>query len=83
MHISLERPRFFVNLQGKLKWLQRKLRNKIKGSANYRKAQQEIRKLHEYIHVVRREFHILTAHQLCDEVGMIFAEDRHLPPHIG
>ena len=74
----VERPRFFVDLQSKLKWLQRKLRNKIKGSANYRKAQHEIRKLHEYIHVVRREFHIQTAHRLCDEVGMIFAEDLNL-----
>ena len=48
----VERLRFFVDLQSKLKWLQRKLRNKIKGSANYQKAQHEIRKLHEYIHVV-------------------------------
>ncbi|MHC5828752.1 MAG: RNA-guided endonuclease TnpB family protein, partial [Nostoc sp.] len=28
----VKRPRFFVDLQSKLKWLQRKLRNKIKGS---------------------------------------------------
>ncbi|HBE30691.1 MAG TPA: transposase, partial [Cyanobacteria bacterium UBA11368] len=32
----IERPRFFVDLQSKLRWLQRKLRNKKKGSANYR-----------------------------------------------
>ncbi len=43
----IQRPRFFVDLQGKLKWLQRKLRNKKQGSANYRKVQAKIRPLHE------------------------------------
>jgi putative transposase len=74
----VERPRFFVDLQGKLKWLQRKLRNKKKGSANYRKTQAKIRQLHEHIHNVRREFHFLTAHKLCDIAGMIFAEELNL-----
>jgi putative transposase len=74
----VERPRFFVDLQSKLRWLQRKLRNKKKGSANYRKIQAKIRKLHEHIYNVRREFHFLTAHKLCDIAGMIFAEDLNL-----
>jgi len=34
--------------------------------------------VHEYIFNTRREFHILTAHQLCNEVGMIFYEDLNL-----
>jgi putative transposase len=74
----VERPRFFVNLQSQLRWLQRQLRNKRIGSANYRKIQVKIRQLHEHIHNVRREFHFLTAHQLCDSAGMIFAEDLNL-----
>jgi putative transposase len=74
----VERPRFFVDLQSKLRWLQRKLRNKRIGSANYRKIQAKIRALHEHIHNVRREFHFLTAHKLCDVAGMIFAEDLNL-----
>jgi putative transposase len=74
----VERPRFFVDLQSKLRWLQRKLRNKIKGSANYRKIQAKIRKLHEHIYNVRREFHFLTAQKLCDIAGIIFAEDLNL-----
>jgi len=69
------RPKFFVQLQSKLKWLQRQLKDKVKGSNNYRSCQHKIRQLHEHIHVVRREFHFLVAHQLCDGVGMIFAED--------
>ncbi len=74
----VERPCFFVDLQSKLRWLQRKLRNKKKGSVNYRKIQAKIRKLHEHIYNVRREFHFLTAHKLCDSAGMIFAEDLNL-----
>lgn len=72
------RPKFFVQLQSKLKWLQRQLKDKVKGSNNYRKAQRKIALLHEHIHVVRREFHFKVAHQLCDEIGMIFAEDLNL-----
>lgn len=74
----VERPLFFVDLQSKLRWLQRRLKNRRKGSANYRKAIHKIRKLHEYIYNTRREFHFQTAHRLCDEVGMIFAEDLNL-----
>lgn len=74
----VERPRFFADWQSQLRWLQRQLRNKKKGSANYRSIQAKIRALHEHIHNVRREFHFLTAHQLCDNAGMIFAEDLNL-----
>ncbi|KJH72274.1 RNA-guided endonuclease InsQ/TnpB family protein [Aliterella atlantica] len=74
----IARPKFFIQLQSKLKWLQRQLKDKVKGSNNYKKAQKQIAKLHEHIHNTRREFHFLTAHQLCDGVGMIFAEDLNL-----
>ncbi len=63
----IARPKFFVQLQSKLKWLQRQLKDKVKGSNNYRKAQKQIAKLHEHIHNTRKEFHFLTAHQLCDD----------------
>lgn len=72
------RPKICVELQGKLKWLQRQLKDKVKGSNNYRRAQRQIARLHEHIHSTRREFHFLTAHQLCNGVGMIFAEDLNL-----
>jgi len=74
----VERPKFFNSLQSKLRWLQRKLKNKTKGSANYRKAQHKIRRLHERIYDTRKQFHINTAHALCDGVGMVFAEDLNL-----
>jgi putative transposase len=74
----VDRPLFFIQLQSKLKWLQRQLKDKFIGSNNYRKAQRQIAKLHEHIHSTRREFHFLVAHQLCDGVNMIFAEDLNL-----
>ncbi len=74
----IARPKFFIQLQSKLKWLQRQLKDKVKGSNNYRSSQRQIAKLHEHIHNTRREFHFLMAHQLCDGVGMIFAEDLNL-----
>lgn len=72
------RPKFFIQLQSKLKWLQRQLKDKVLGSSNYRKAQHKIRQLHEHIYNTRREFHFLVAHQLCNDVGMIFAENLNL-----
>ncbi len=74
----VERPKFFNSMHSKLRWLQRKLKNKTKGSANYRKAQHKIRRLHERIYDTRKQFHINTAHALCDGVGMVFAEDLNL-----
>lgn len=74
----IARPKFFVQLQSKLKWLQRQLKDKVLGSNNYRSCQRQIALLHEHIHNTRREFHFLVAHQLCNGVGMIFAEDLNL-----
>jgi len=76
------RPKFFVQLQSKLKWLQRQLKDKVKGSSNYRIAQHKIRQLHEHIQNTRREFHFLVAHQLCDGVNMIFVEDLRQDPQL-
>ena len=85
--ILVARPKFFVQLQSKLKWLQRQLKDKVKGSNNHKKAQKQIAILHEHIHNTRKEFHFLVAHQLCDGIqfgdkpckgGMIFAEDLNL-----
>lgn len=72
------RPRFFVELQGKLRWLQRKLRNKKKGSKNMRKTQLKVARLHERIHDTRKNFHYQVAHHLCDEMSMVFTEHLNL-----
>ncbi|MBW4549088.1 MAG: transposase [Symplocastrum torsivum CPER-KK1] len=72
---QIVRPRFFVELQRKLRLLQQRASHKVKGSNNWRKAQAKVARLHEHIHDSRSYFHFKLAHQLCDGVGMIFAED--------
>jgi len=72
---TIARPRFFVDLQRKLKLLQQRASHKKLGSNNWRKAQAKVARLHEHIHDTRKDFHFKLAHQLCDKAGMIFAED--------
>lgn len=72
---QVKRPRFFNRLHRKLELLQRRLRNKQKGSNNRRKLNQKIARVHEHIGSCRREFHFQLAHQLCDQAEIIFVED--------
>ncbi len=74
----IARPKFFVELQSKLKWLQRRLSKKQKGSKNRLKAIQKVAKLHEHIYNTRKNFHYQVAHHLCDQAQTIFAEDLNL-----
>ncbi len=74
----LARPKFFVSLQSKLKLLQQRMSRKKKGSSNWQKAAKKVAKLHEHISNSRKDFHYKVANQLCDEAGMIFAEDLNL-----
>ncbi|MBK4729704.1 transposase [Oxynema sp. CENA135] len=70
-----ERPKFFKSMQRQLKLLQRRAARKQKGSQNWEKAQIEVARMHHRIANRRRDFHLKTAHQLCDRVQTIFAED--------
>ncbi|MBD2499102.1 transposase [Anabaena azotica FACHB-119] len=74
----IDRPRFFVDGQRKLKLLQRQLKRKKKGSRKSRQLHQRIAKDHEYISNSRKDFHFKTAHHLCDQGQSIFAEDLNL-----
>ena len=74
----IARPKFFVELQSKLRWLQRRLSNKQKGSKNWHKAREKVAKLHENIYNTRKNFHYQVAHHLCDQAQIIFAEDLNL-----
>ena len=71
----VKRPRFFNQLYGKLKSLQKRLKNKQKGSSNWRKLQAKIARLHQKIHDTRKDWQFKLAHRLCDQAGMIFVED--------
>ena len=74
----IARPKFFVELQSQLKWLQRRLSKKQKGSKNWHKAREKVAKLHEHIYNTRKNFHYQVAHHLCDQANIIFAEDLNL-----
>lgn len=73
--LTLPRPKFFVELERKLKLLQRIVSRKKLGSNNWYKAQQKVAKLHEHISNTRKHFHWQIAHFLCSQAGTIFVED--------
>jgi putative transposase len=72
---QVKRPRFFGRLQRKLKLLQRRLKTKHKGSANWLKLQKKIGRVHQRMADTRKDWHFKLAHHLCDSAGMIFVED--------
>lgn len=72
---SVERPKFLKSLQSRLKVLQRRASRKKKRSTNWEKAQIKVASLHHYIANTRKDFHLKTAHNLCDQAQTIFAED--------
>ncbi len=74
----IHRPKFYVDAQSKLKLLQRNSKRKIKGSNNWVKYQSTVAKLHEHISNSRKDYHFKVAHHLCNQAGMIFAEDLNL-----
>lgn len=76
--LTLPRPRFFVDLERKLRSLQKKVSRKVKGSNNRRKAQKKVSKLHEKIANTRSDYHWKLAHQICDTAGMVFVEELNL-----
>ncbi|MEW5861659.1 MAG: transposase [Cyanobacteriota bacterium] len=74
----VERPRFFVDAQSKLKLLQRRASPKKKGSKNWRKVNQKIALLHEHISNSRKNWHFKLSHHLCNQAGIIFVEELNL-----
>jgi putative transposase len=73
--LTLSRPRFFVDLERKLKSLQQRVSKKTKGSNNRKKAQKRVSKLYEKIANTRSDYHWKLAHHICDTAGMVFVED--------
>ena len=71
----ISRPRFFNRLHGKLKSLQRKLKNKQKGSNNWHRLNQKIARLYQKISDTRTDWQFKLSHHLCDRAGGIFVED--------
>ncbi|QCS49372.1 transposase [Picosynechococcus sp. PCC 11901] len=74
----IARPQFFVEAQHRLKVLNRAVARKQKGSKNQQKACQRVARFYERIANRRKDFHRKLAHHLCDQAGMIFAEELNL-----
>ena len=73
--LVLPRPKFLNKALRKIKLLQKKLRNKKKGSNKWQQLNHRIALLYEAVANKRKEYHFSLAYQLCDGVGMIFVED--------
>ncbi|MBW4621031.1 MAG: transposase [Cyanosarcina radialis HA8281-LM2] len=70
-----ERPKFFKSMQSQMKLLQRKAAKKQQGSNNREKALTKVARMHHRINNRRKDFHLKTAHKLCNQAQTIFAED--------
>jgi len=70
--------KFLKQSESWLKVLQRKLKNKKKGSRRWKEISRRIARIHEKITNARKDFFYKTAHHLCDQAGMIFVEDLNL-----
>jgi putative transposase len=73
--VIVKPPKFFKNLQSRLKVLQRRLSRKKKRSKNYEKQRLKVARLHHHIDNTRKDFHYKQAHALCDAGDTVFMED--------
>ncbi len=73
--VLVKPPKFFRQMQGKLKLLQRRLSRKQKRSKNYEKQRLKVARMHHTIDNTRRDFHFKQAHELCNTGDMVFMED--------
>jgi putative transposase len=73
--VLVKPPKFFKQMQGKLKLLQRRLSRKQKRSKNYEKQRLKVARMHHTIDNTRKDFHFKQAHELCNAGDMVFMED--------
>ena len=73
--VIVKPPKFFKELQSRLKVLQRRLSRKNKRSKNYEKQRIKVARIHHQIDNTRKDFHFKQAHTLCDAGDMVFMED--------
>ncbi len=71
----IKTPEFVLRAARKLKSLQRRLKNKIKGSVNWLRLQKKIAKLHFKVANRREDWLYKLAHHFCAVTDNIFVED--------
>ena len=74
----IKTPKFVLQAARKLKSLQRRLKNKIKGSNNWLKLQKKIASLHFKVANRREDWLYKLAHHFCSITDNIFVEDINL-----
>jgi len=88
---KVENPRYFVEMQKKLRIAQRSLSRKKKGSANYRDALQKVAKIHEKIKRQREHFQHQISNSYINANDLIVVENlqisnllknKHLAKHV-
>ena len=67
-------PKYYRKTQQKLAKAQRKLRHKIRGSSNYRKACRKIAKVHEHIANQRKDFLHKKSAEIANQYDMVCVE---------
>ena len=70
-----ENPKWFRQAEKRLKFLQRSLSRKKRGSSNYQKARLRVAKLHEKIANMRKDFLHKVSHLITNENQVIVMED--------
>lgn len=71
----VKRPKFLKTEYRKLKLLQRRLKNKQKGSSNRHRLNKKIARLHQRVTDTRKDWQFKLAHEIVKDAGMIFVED--------
>jgi putative transposase len=71
----VKRPKFLKVEHRKLKLLQRRLKNKKKGSSNRHKLNRKIARLHQRVTDTRKDWQFKLVHEIVLDAGMIFVED--------
>ncbi|OCS82842.1 IS200/IS605 family element RNA-guided endonuclease TnpB [Caryophanon tenue] len=70
-----DNPKWFRRAEKRLRFLQKALSRKIRGSANYQKARLKVAKLHERIANMRNDFLHKLSHNITNENQVIVMED--------
>jgi putative transposase len=71
----VKRPKFLSTEHRQLKLLQRRLKNKKKGSNNRHKLNRKIARLHQRVTDTRKDWQFKLAHEIVKDAGMVFVED--------
>jgi len=77
-NIRHQSPQFYKQNLRKTRQLSRDLSRKVEGSNNYKQARRALAKHQAHLANQRRDHHFKLAHELCDELDVLYFEDLNL-----